>query len=109
MWLAVPSEYRSACCGSSTVASPLCEDANQLAAGNGLVYEADRTFARHRERHERVRKKNGVAKGKDRELVGKIERPIGGELLDLEGFVAVTHGESRPRRGCAARPLMGTG
>jgi hypothetical protein len=55
----------------------LREDANQLTAGNRLVDQPDRAFARDGQRHERVREKNGVAERENRELVGKIERPIG--------------------------------
>ena len=51
----------------------LREDANQLAAGDRLVDEPDRALARHRERHERVRKQHRVAERQDRQLVRDID------------------------------------
>jgi len=71
----------------------LREDANQLAGGDGFVDQAHGALARDRERHERVGEEDGVAKGKDRDLVRDRQRTITGrELFHLEGLVALTHG-----------------
>ena len=99
---------QSSCCGSSTVGVALGEDANQLAAGDGFVDQPDGALARDRERHERVRKQDRVAKRKDRELVRKIERPIGcRKLFDLERLVVGHLMVERPGRAAAsaARPF----
>jgi hypothetical protein len=71
----------------------LGEHANQLAAGNCFVDQADRAFARDRQRHERVGKEHRVPKRENRKLVWKVERTLSGEFFDLERFVAVCHGD----------------
>ena len=67
----------------------LREDGDQLAVGDRIVDQADGAFARHGERHERIRKKDRVPKREDRELRRNRERPIADrdvlcpEVLDL--------------------------
>ena len=77
MWLAVPTRIQIVLLRLLDSRVALREDADQLAAGDRLVDQADRALARHGERHERVRKQHGVAERKNRKLVRDVERPIG--------------------------------
>jgi hypothetical protein len=47
---------------------PLREHGDQLAVRDRLVDQANGALPRHRERHERIRKENGVSKREDRQL-----------------------------------------
>ena len=65
----------------------LREHRDQLAVRDGVVDQADRALARHRQRHERIRKEDRVAQRQDRQLGRNRERPIGvRQVLGLEGL-----------------------
>ena len=71
----------------------LREHRDQLAVGNRIVDEPDRTLARDRQGHERIRKQDRVAQGQDRQLGRNRQWPIGSsqflgiEILDLIAHV----------------------
>src|SRR5204863_10056016 len=84
----------------------LREDADQFPTGNRLVYQPDGAFARHCQRHERVRKEDRVPKRENRQLVWNIEWTIRRQFFDLERFVAVWHGGSGHRVPSSTAPAL---
>ena len=70
----------------------LGEDGDQLAVRDRVVDQADRAFARHGERHERIRKEDRVSKRQDRQLGRDVERPIADrDVLGLEVLELIAH------------------
>src|SRR5262249_17639766 len=67
----------------------LGEHGDQLAVGNRIVDETHGAFPRDRERHERIRKEDGIPKREDRQLRWNRKRPVADrdglwfEVLDL--------------------------
>ena len=91
---------------------PLREDADQFALRDGFVDQTNRAFARHRERHEGIRKQDGVAEGQDRQLIRNRDRTIaGGQFFQIQRLVAFGHGgnplliEDVPVKGYACEAI----
>src|SRR4029453_6275590 len=66
----------------------------QFSVRDRVVDEPHRALARDRQRHERIRKKNGLPQRKDRQFGRNRQRPISvGDVLVLEVLDFVAHGD----------------
>ena len=70
----------------------LGEDANQLALSDGIVNQLNGALPGHRQRHEGIRKQNGVPKRQNRQLRWYGERPLAErDLVECTSLVVIAH------------------